>query len=194
MKELKYFLIAILVSASLGVAGGYYLKDRVQIKARGIDQPAIKAVFSPKGGCTSSIVEIIDSARESILLQAYSFTSDPIEHALIEAKKRGVTVRVVLDRSQYEAKGAAALPLFEAGIEVRMDAKHAIAHNKIIIVDDEILITGSFNFTRQAETSNAENLLIIRNPELALAYAQNWKTHYEHSDPYNGETVRPRKQ
>lgn len=189
-QDFKLTMIALLVAGVLGMFGGFYLKGRVHEGTRG---PTIRVVFSPKGGCTEAIIEKISSAQKTILIQAYSFTSDPIEAALIQAKQRGVRVSVVLDRSQYEAQGAAALPLFKAGIDVRMDAKHQIAHNKIIIIDNEILITGSFNFTRQAEISNAENLLIMYNPDLAGIYTANWQVHYDHSDPYNGETIRPRK-
>ena len=69
-----------------------------------------------------------------------------------------------------------------AGIPTYIDAKHAIAHNKIIIIDRRIVITGSFNFTRAAEENNAENLLIITSPELAEKYLQNWQTHRDHSE------------
>ena len=62
-----------------------------------------------------------------------------------------------------------------AGIPVLIDAKHAIAHNKVMVIDDETIVTGSFNFTNQAEHSNAENLLVIRSRSLAEAYTANWK-------------------
>ena len=74
------------------------------------------------------------------------------------------------------------------GIPVQIDAKHAIAHNKIMVIDGQTVITGSFNFTTAAEEHNAENLLVIRSPELAAKYAANWKVHADHSDPYAGRT------
>ena len=69
-----------------------------------------------------------------------------------------------------------------------IDAKHAIAHNKIIVIDGQTVITGSFNFTTAAEEKNAENLLIIRSPDLAAKYTANWQAHNAHSDPYAGRT------
>jgi len=69
---------------------------------------------------------------------------------------------------------------------VRIDAKHAIAHNKIMVIDGEVVITGSFNFTKAAEEHNAENLLVIRDAALAERYAANWKAHAEHSEAYEG--------
>ena len=77
--------------------------------------------------------------------------------------------------------------LFNLGIPVRIDAKHAIAHNKIMVIDGETVITGSFNFTKAAEEHNAENLLVIRDAELVEKYVANWKAHAEHSEPYEGK-------
>ena len=192
MKELKVYLFIALLAGVIGFGGATYLfsSKHPVFASRG---ETLQVYFSPKGGCTEAVVAQINAAQKSILVQAYSFTSQPIEAALIEAKKRGVEVKVVLDRSQYEAKGAAAGPLHDAKIEIRMDIKHQIAHNKVIIIDEAVVLTGSFNFTRQAEIGNAENLIIISNPDIAQHYAGNWNAHYEHSDPYNGETSRPRK-
>ena len=75
-----------------------------------------------------------------------------------------------------------------------IDGKHAIAHNKIIIIDGQTVITGSFNFTNQAEDHNAENLLVIRDHGLAQRYLANWHDHEAHSEPYTGRgqvTQRP---
>jgi len=69
-------------------------------------------------------------------------------------------------------------------VPVRIDAKHAIAHNKVMVIDAEVVITGSFNFTRQAEQSNAENLLVIRDKLIAKRYTENWQAHADHSEPY----------
>jgi phosphatidylserine/phosphatidylglycerophosphate/cardiolipin synthase-like enzyme len=73
-----------------------------------------------------------------------------------------------------------------AGISTFIDDKHAIAHNKIIIIDRETVITGSFNFTKAAEEKNAENLLVIKSKELAKVYMDNWYKHKEHSENYEG--------
>jgi phosphatidylserine/phosphatidylglycerophosphate/cardiolipin synthase-like enzyme len=144
----------------------------------------IEVFFSPKGGCTEAVVKQIDAAKSEILVQAYSFTSVPIAKALVEAHKRGVSVRVVLDKSQRTAKYSSATFLDNSGIETFIDAQHAIAHNKVMVIDGERVITGSFNFTKQAEQSNAENLLVIQSKELAAKYAENWKAHFDHSEKY----------
>lgn len=142
--------------------------------------------FSPDGGCTETIIHEISRARHSILVQAYSFTSAPIAKALTEAHKRGVKIEAVLDKSNRTQKYSAADFLAHAGITVRIDAAHAIAHNKIMILDGETVITGSFNFTKAAEERNAENLLVIRDGKIAEQYVKNWRLHAGHSEEYRG--------
>lgn len=101
----------------------------------------------------------------------------------MNAHKRGIKVEVILDKSQRKEKYSAATFLSNVGIPVKIDSAHAIAHNKIIILDGET-VTGSFNFTKGAEDKNAENLLVIRDKTLAEKYIKNWQEHAGHSDPY----------
>lgn len=147
--------------------------------------------FSPRGGCTEAVVEVLGKAKKTVRVQAYSFTSAPIAKALVEAHRRGVTVEVVLDKSQRSEKYSSADFVAHAGIPTRIDAKHAIAHNKIMIIDDETVITGSFNFTKAAEENNAENLLVIQDPALAAKYQANWTLHAEHSELYSVRGTEP---
>lgn len=121
------------------------------------------------------------------MMQAYSFTSKPIAEALVAAKKRGVVVEAILDKSVRRQGYTEADFLCHAGVKTLIDAKHSIAHNKIMIIDGETVITGSFNFTKAAENSNAENLLVIHDVSLAVKYVENWHRHEEHSEPYAGK-------
>ena len=121
-----------------------------------------------------------------MLVQAYSFTSAPIAKALVEAQKRGVKIQVILDKSQRREKYTEADFLLHAGVPTWIDAKHAIAHNKIMVIDSHTVLTGSFNFTKAAEEFNAENLLVIRDRALAERYAENWRAHEAHSAEYQG--------
>lgn len=146
----------------------------------------IEVYFSPKGGCTDAVVRELGKAQKTVYVQAYSFTSAPIAQALVDAKKRGVDVQVVLDKSQRSEKYSSADFVAHAGIETMIDEQHKIAHNKIMIIDGQTVITGSFNFTKAAEEGNAENLLVIRNPDLAVKYAANWRIHAGHSVTYKG--------
>ena len=148
--------------------------------------PAVTVYFSPNGGCTDAIVEALGQAQSSVFIQAYSFTSKPIAQAVVDAHKRGVQVEAILDKSQRTEHYSAADFLAHMGVTTYIDAAHAIAHNKIIIIDERTVITGSFNFTKAAEEKNAENLLILRDASLAARYHDNWNAHKEHSEPYAG--------
>ncbi len=140
--------------------------------------------FSPKGGCTEAIVKNLDQAEKYVLVQAYSFTSKPIAEALVNAHKRGVKVKVLLDKSQRRGKGSKLGMLVDAGIPVSIDTKHSIAHNKVMIIDGVTVMTGSFNFTDAAEDKNAENLLVLHDKVVAKKYGDNWNEHNQHSERY----------
>jgi phosphatidylserine/phosphatidylglycerophosphate/cardiolipin synthase-like enzyme len=143
--------------------------------------PPIEVYFSPHSGGTTAIVQEIDRARSEILVQAYSFTSATIAQALLRAHRRGIRVEVILDKSQKNQRYSSFTFLTNARIPTYIDAEHAIAHNKIILIDRSVVITGSFNFTKAAEEKNAENLLIIRSKELTKRYLDNWLHHRNHS-------------
>ena len=147
---------------------------------------AWEVYFSPHGECTDAIIRELNRAKSTVLVQAYSFTSAPIAKAILNAHKRGVKVEVILDKSQRTEKYSSATFFFNAGIPVKIDAQHAIAHNKVIVIDGETVITGSFNFTKAAEENNAENLLIIHDNKLAERYMKNWQEHNQHSEVYEG--------
>ena len=123
-------------------------------------------------------------------MQAYSFTSKPIAKALVDARKRGIKIEVILDRSQQSQKYSSADFVAHAGITTYIDSAHAIAHNKIMMIDRNTLITGSFNFTKAAEEKNAENLLIMKgNKPLVDRYIQNYNEHKAHSAVYMGNKL-----
>lgn len=142
--------------------------------------------FSPHGGCTESIVAAIDSAaarRDTILVQAYNFTSEPIGDALRRAHAAGSAVRIIVDSKATHQKGCQAQACKAAGCEVYSDAKHQIAHNKVIIAGPRV-VGGSFNYSTNAEEHNAENCPISPPGwELREAYVRNWVEHLAHSTP-----------
>jgi len=140
--------------------------------------------FSPKDGCTDLIVRTLAQARNTVHVQAYSFTSRPIAQALVDAHRRGVRVEVILDKGQRRGQGVQTEFLAQAGVPVRIDDDHAIAHNKVMVIDGETVVTGSFNFTNSAEERNAENLLVIRDRALAERYETNWQKHRAHSEQF----------
>ena len=147
-----------------------------------VTTPSVGVHFSPDGGCTNAVVNELLHARHEILVQAYSFSSKPIAEALVAAKTRGVQVTILLDKSN-ESEPYSDLPLLmEHGLAPMIDAHHAIAHNKVMLIDRTTVVTGSFNFTHQAEAENAENLVVIKgHPELVRAYVANFESHKGHS-------------
>lgn len=150
-----------------------------------VDSEGIAVYFSPHGGCEAAVVDQIESATQTIDMECYSFTSRNISHALVDAQSHGVHVRVIFDKNASTERGSQADFLQNSGIPVYSDGTYAIAHNKVVVIDNKTVVTGSFNFTRQAENSNAENLLVLSNkPLLAQAYESNFAQHLGHSDPY----------
>jgi phosphatidylserine/phosphatidylglycerophosphate/cardiolipin synthase-like enzyme len=171
--------LAVLISVILFLA-----PTLSQSQDRNAAAVSLNVHFSPNGGCTEAIIKELDKAENSVLVQAYSFTYVPIAEALLNAHKRGVKVEVILDKGQRSRKDSTADFLASSGILIRIDAAHAKAHNKVMIIDSEIIITGSFNFSRAADEKNAENLLIIRDKALGQKYIENWHEHAGHSEVY----------
>lgn len=141
----------------------------------------VQVCFSPPlpGGCdpASAVIREIVAAKKSVHMQMYALTSREIVSALIDAKRRGLDVRVIVDRSQLESDHSDAYAvgrLLSADTPVLVDTIHGLMHDKILIVDNETVVTGSFNYTWSAENRNAENLIVIHDPTIAAEYGQNW--------------------
>lgn len=175
------------IAFALGVGLGVKFSPWVPRPAPHSIPKGVQVYFSPRGGCTAAVVRQLDAAKSTVLVQAYSFTSAPIAQALVKAARRGVKVQAIVDDSQRSEKYTEADFLSHSKIPTFIDGKHAIAHNKVMIIDGTIVITGSFNFSKAGEESNAENLLVIHDPELADRYTENWKKHYAHAEEYVGK-------
>ena len=157
-------------------------------------EEGITALFSPNGGCTAAIVEQFNHAATSLDIEAYLFSSANIARAVADAQVRGVKVRVILDKDEAHDKLCQAHFLLTRGVSVYIDSQHAIAHNKVALIDGKVLLTGSFNYTRSAEEQNAENLLILRNhPHLVAAYQANFELHLAHSVPMQSPDANTRR-
>ena len=145
-------------------------------------------LFSPQGGGENLIVQAIDNAKHRVLMQAYSFTDRHIYDALGRARQRGLRVDVILDNSdtqRYHRWPSVASRLAAMHIPVWIDYSVETAHNKVLILDDTGVITGSYNFTYAANYRNSENLLYFRDaPELAQAYIRNWNWRRDCSHRY----------
>lgn len=150
-------------------------------------KPELKTCFTPVENCMALIVGAIDNAKSEILVQAYSFQAKPLVKALGRAHTRGVKVRVILDRGDERQNDRAGSRLIAERILPHVDTGVASAHNKVMIIDGDNVITGSFNFTEAAQKKNAENVLLIKgHPDVAAAYRKNWERRLAASRPYYG--------
>lgn len=143
----------------------------------------IEVCFTPNKICQTRIIETLKAAKKSIHLQAYSFTDPEIGQALHEAALRNVDVLIILDKSNRKDPRSLARTCKHSKISFRYDHLPGIAHNKIIIIDGEILVTGSYNFSKSAYSRNAENVLFIRNSNLTEDYLKNWHVRWDKSKP-----------
>jgi phosphatidylserine/phosphatidylglycerophosphate/cardiolipin synthase-like enzyme len=152
----------------------------------------IEVCFSPPlpGGCdpVRAIENAVKAARTSILVQAYEITPGPLVTSLIDAHRRGVDVRAIVDYRQLTDRrnhddAFAVQHLGAAGIPVMVDRPPGLMHDKVMIIDGEVVVTGSFNYTYSAEHRNVENLLVIHDPALAAQYVQHWRSRASESRP-----------
>ena len=148
--------------------------------------PAVNVCFSPGGDCISTITAEIENAKTEVQIQAYSLSSKPIADAVVMAKRAGVNVEIILDKSSTVAQNNAVYFASLKGIPTYLDAQHAVADNNVIIIDRSTVITGSFNFTKEADAKNAENLLIIKSDGVASTYFDNWELHKSHAEKFKG--------
>ncbi len=140
--------------------------------------------FSPDDGVAARIIELINGARESIHFMAFSFTSDPIGDAMLAHSAAGMTVTGIFDESQYNSNGASSEfdRMLENGLAVRLDGNPDKLHAKVIIIDGEIVIAGSYNFSASAEEANDENVVIIFSEEIARAFLREWERIWEEAE------------
>lgn len=136
-----------------------------------LDGTPIDVYFSPDDNVAANLLDLIHNASESIYFMAYSFTSDPLAEAIRARAEDGVTVEGVMDSEQITSNiGTEFDPFRQAGLDVRRDGIPGLMHHKVIIIDEQIVITGSYNFTNSAETRNDENLLVIYDPFIASQF------------------------
>lgn len=150
-------------------------------------EPSVQVGFSPEGSARQLVLETIGSAKHSIQMLAYSFQATDIAQALVDAKKRGVDVRIVIDKKRNLGKTSKAAMDFVTSnaVELRTNDHFHIHHDKTIIVDGNTVETGSFNFAASAERVNSENVVVIRDmPEVSRQYVAHWQSRWDLGEPY----------
>jgi phospholipase D len=150
----------------------------------------IQVCFAPPlpGSCDPllTVLQAIDGARSTIRVQMYSLTLQEIVNALLTARRRGIDVRLIVDFGQFRQDRNDSLriaSLASAGVPVLVDTVSGLMHNKVMVIDSETVLTGSFNYTWGAEHWNAENLLEVRDRALAAEYLRNWNQRALRSRP-----------
>jgi phosphatidylserine/phosphatidylglycerophosphate/cardiolipin synthase-like enzyme len=132
----------------------------------------VQTCFSPQGKCSAHILREIEQAKKELLVAVYAFTSDDLAQALVQAKKRGVVVQVVVDREFDQANERSKGRFFDMQkIPLRRIAGHrgkatekdaGLMHQKFAVIDRRIVFTGPYNWTYSADNFNDENLLLFR--------------------------------
>ncbi len=129
------------------------------------------AYFSPGEDCLHRIRRLIGEARDSLDICVFTITDNRIVRKLEEAKARGVTIRIISDDDKSMDLGSDLGHLMREGIKCRLDRTTAHMHHKFAIADTDLLLTGSYNWTRSAATENDENILVTNNPGLVKSFA-----------------------
>jgi phosphatidylserine/phosphatidylglycerophosphate/cardiolipin synthase-like enzyme len=149
-----------------------------------IEGTDVEVYFSPDDHTIDRLLELVQAAQSSIYFLAYSYTSDPLAAAMIARAGAGVTVQGVFEESQYESNiGTEFDVLQQAGLPVYLDGNPHNMHHKVILIDDQIVITGSYNFSANAEDRNDENTLIINNADIAALYRQEFERVLQQANP-----------
>ena len=165
---ISLFFIGILFGIFVGVS--LTPKTQPANQVPNPEEPAIDGVyFSPRGGCENQVINWINKANSSIHVLIYSFTLDSVGTALIEALGRHIEVKIVFEKGQI-GQSSEYQRLRNSAVDVRNDTNPSYMHDKIMIVDGKIVLTGSFNWSNNAENENNENLLIITSTSLATTY------------------------
>jgi phosphatidylserine/phosphatidylglycerophosphate/cardiolipin synthase-like enzyme len=151
-----------------GLLCGLFLIGAVPVHA----EMVVQACFSPVEKCSAHLLREIELAKKEVLVAVYAFTNDDLAMALVQAKKRGVVVRVVIDREYDGATSRSKGKFLESqkipvrrlsGVKATIGEKEAgLMHQKFAVVDGRQVFTGSYNWTRAADHLNDENLLLFR--------------------------------
>jgi phosphatidylserine/phosphatidylglycerophosphate/cardiolipin synthase-like enzyme len=147
--------------------------------ALSVDGTRLEVYFSPDDGAETHLVDLILSAEQSIYFLAYSFTSDDLADVLLDRHRAGLEVSGVMEARQVESNtGSEYERLRAAGLDVRLDGNPDNMHHKVFIIDGQVVVTGSYNFSRSAEERNDENTLVLHSPEIATLYLEEfWRVY-----------------
>lgn len=142
-----------------------------------------QAYFSPGPDCRIAIEQAMETAIDELLICVFTISDDRLSDAIQRAHRNGLTVRVISDNDKMEDKGNDVERLALSGIEVRIDRSPDHMHHKFMVVDGKAVLTGSYNWTRSAETRNEENLVSIDDPYLASRFMDEFERIWQNGEP-----------
>jgi phosphatidylserine/phosphatidylglycerophosphate/cardiolipin synthase-like enzyme len=149
-----------------------------------VNIPSVRETcFSRVERCDVLLISLINRANRSVYVAVYSFTRDSLATALISAKERGVEVRVVIERERAYEQGSEYPRLKSAGVDVRLDGNPNSMHHKFMVIDEYIVVTGSYNWSTAAETRNDENIVVILDRDVAQRFVQEFERVWQTASP-----------
>ncbi len=143
-----------------------------------VGRSGVESYFAPRDPCAERLIELIRGAEKEIRFAAFAFTLEPVAAALLERHLRGVDVRGVMERGQESPWNCYRI-FADAGMDVRWDQNLYYLHHKFFVIDGRIVVTGSFNPTRQAGLANNENMLIVHHAGVARRYLDEFERLWE---------------
>ena len=130
----------------------------------------LQVLFSAEDHVISNLIALVNDAQVSVRFLAFSFTDYPLAKAMIDRAAAGVDVKGVYETFGSTSTGSEMKTFWCAGVPVRQDGNGSFLHDKIIIIDNSIVVTGSLNYSSNADDSNEENVVILDNAEIAALY------------------------
>ncbi len=131
-----------------------------------------KIHFSPGKDCLNAIIDAMRNAKKTAKICVFTISDNRIGNAILDMQMNGVNIQIISDNDKRFDKGSDIDYLYNKGIDIRLDTTSAHMHHKFAIFDDEITLTGSYNWTRSAETRNYENILVTDDKKVAKNYTK----------------------
>ncbi|RKZ31809.1 phospholipase D family protein [bacterium] len=168
-------MAAFILSGFVGYCFGQGDSPGIQVSDTAFDSTTVEVCFSPGGNCREMIIDYIESATNNIDIAIYSITNLELARALVQAYSRDVKIRVVADDRNIDSKYGKSVYLADSGIPVRYDDSRGYMHHKFAIIDGKTVITGSYNWSNSAETRNNENVIVVKNGNIARVYSDEFE-------------------
>jgi len=131
--------------------------------------------FSPGNECKNAIIHHIKQAKETVEICVFTISDNDISRQILASHKKGIRIKVITDDEKINDIGSDIREMYDAGIPVRIDGTRSLMHNKFCVVDGEIIITGSYNWTNSAADRNFENILVNNNFKVVKSYQQEFE-------------------